>query len=261
MDQPTTPTPEQPKDTEVKVETATPTPVVTPAPTIPSATPPPPPAPTPPTPPSLPDEHTVSLRTTLLIVFLAILAAVLLFVALKPAKKVVTNQTGPTPTVSPAHSTLSLSLATPSASAGANATAANVNIDTQSNEVSSVQFEISYDPTVLTNVKVTPGDFFTNPLTLLNQVDTKNGKINFAVGIQPTAKGIKGNGTVAVISYTILPTQTSSTTKLAFLPKTQVIQQGVLGSVLQNSSDLSIPIQGLTSTPSGKTALPSASQQ
>lgn len=253
MDQPTTP--ESPKDVEVKTDTSA-TSSPPPMPETPLAD-----QPTVPPSPSMPEEHRVSFRTTLLIVFLAILAAVLLFVALKPVKKLATsNPTTPTPTTSPAHSTLALSLGTSTATAGANSQVADVTIDTQSNSVSGVQFEIAYDPTVITNVKVSAGDFFPTPLTLLNQVDSKNGKINYAVGIQPTGQGIKGSGTVAVISYTILPTQSASMTKLTFLPKTQVIQQGVLGSVLEKAIDLSIPIEGLSSTPSGKTTLPATKQ-
>lgn len=254
-------------------EQAQPAPAPSPAstmPTNPSADPSTQPSPTstPPAgtpPPATPsqgaekEEKRVSLKTVLLIVVLAILAAVLLFVALKPAKKAVVQNATPTPTTKPsqAHSTLTLVMAdttaTPSGTGVATKTV-NVVLTTQSNKVSGVQFEIAYDPTVLTNVTVKAGDFFTNPLVLLNQVDTKNGKINYALGIQPTANQVSGTGTVATISYTLLPTAAASQTMLKFLPKTQVVQQGISGSVMDKSFDLSIPVAGLTPSAANSTS-------
>ena len=254
-------TPEQPAPAPTENATTTPAPAEQPKPdasttTQPtqndSSTPPPTNEPTPPSSPEHPkEEKRISLRTVLLIVFLAILAAVLLFIALRPAKKAVVQNATPTPTTKPsqAHSTLTLVMAdttaTPSG-AGVNTKTVNVVLTTQSNKVSGVQFEVAYDPTVLSNVTVKPGDFFPKPLVLLNQVDTKNGKINYAIGIQPTADQLSGTGTTAVISYTLLPTASASQTTLKFLPKTQVVEQGIAGSVLEKSFDLSIPVAGLT---------------
>jgi hypothetical protein len=247
--QPTTPQP------PVVPSAASETIVPKPAPADQSTTPPLPP--NTPTPPLAKDEkHAMSLRTIVLILVLALLAGVLLFVALRPLKKPVVKTTtmAPTVTPSPAHSILALALgadsATPSSTGIINKTV-DVTLDTQTNKDEGVQFEIAYDPTVLTNVTVAPGTLFQNPLVLLNQVDTKNGKINYALGIQPTGTGISGSGTVAVISYILLPTATATETTLKFLPKTQVVQQGTLGSVLEKSIDLVIPVTGLTPAPSG----------
>ena len=196
--------------------------------------------------------HGVSIRTIVLIVILAAVAAVLLFIAIKPGQKPMQKSLTPTatPTPSQAHSILTMTLGDSTAtesSTKVNNNVVSVNVDTQTNKISGVQFEISYDPTVLTNVKVTPGTFFQKPLVLLNQVDSKNGRINYAIGIQPTADQISGTGTTAIISYTILPTASASLTTLRFLPRTQVIEQGIVGSVLKKSIDVSIPVGGLTS--------------
>jgi len=209
---------------------------------------------TPPPPPHEGGEKRVSLRTIILIVALAILTAVLLFVALKPLQKPASKTSlAPTPTPSQAHSVLSMQLdSTANASQAALPTkSVDVQIDTSANKVEGVQFDISYDPTVLTNVTVTPGTFFPKALVLLNQVDSKNGKIHYALGIQPTDKPQTGVGTVAVISFVMVPTQTGVTTKLSFLPKTQVVQQGTLGSVLEKSTDITIPTASLTPTTKG----------
>ncbi len=196
-------------------------------------------------------EHRVPLRTVLLILVLAILAAVLIFVALNPVKKTVTKL-APTPTTKPsiAHTILAMTMDTDASSSSTTnslSKSVSVTVTTGTNKIEGVQFEISYDPTILTNVTVTPGTFFTNPIILLNSVDTKNGKINYALGIQPTATdALSGGGTVAKISYTMLPTSTASLTHLTFLPKTQAIQKGTLGSVLEKAIDLTIPVVGLT---------------
>lgn len=261
-----TPVPSTPPTTSTTPQTSktpTSTPTTAESKTPPAETPPPASAAAAPSTPPMHGDHKAPVKTIILIVILAILAGVLLFVALNPFKKapVTTTRVEATPTVSPAHAILTMNLDTTASETGILKTkAVDVNIDTRSNKISGVQFEVSYDPTIVANVSVKVGSFFSNPLTLLNQVDTKNGKIDFALGIQPTAQQVSGSGTIAIISYTVLPTATASVTKFSFLPKTQVIEQGILGSVLEKSIDLVVPIDGLSSTPSGKIALPTSTQ-
>ncbi len=209
-------------------------------------------------PPSEEEKKHMPIRTILLILLLAILAGVLLFVAINPIKKPPTAM-HPVPTTKPsqAHTILSMiaSQSATTASSPVSSQSVLVNIATSSNKVSGVQFEISYDPTVLSHVTIIPGTFFQNPLILLNLVDTKNGKINYAIGTQATANGISGADTVAIISYTLLPTATPAQTKLTFLPKTQAVQEGILGSVLEKAIDLTLPTAtSIPATPSSSTS-------
>lgn len=115
-----------------------------------------------------------------------------------------------------------------------------VNIKTNSNIVTAVQLELQYDPEVLDNAKVEAGNFFTNPITLFNDVDKKSGRISFALGISLDAKGKSGEGTVAMLTFSMkTPTQKQQTT-ITFLPKSLVTAEGVPQSVLKSTTDAQI---------------------
>lgn len=178
-----------------------------------------------------------SKRTLALIIVLTLITATLLYLAIRQEQPAPSVTIAPTPTVSPAHTTLALIPQT--ASTAAYQTVA-VMIDSHSNKVSGTQINLAYDPTVLSNVSVKLGTYFTNPSILLNTVDTKNGRITLVLGIQPNALQATGSGTIATVSYTLLPT-TKSSTQISFLPKTAVTQEGELSSVLASTSDLTIP--------------------
>ncbi|HET9947031.1 MAG TPA: cohesin domain-containing protein [Patescibacteria group bacterium] len=239
-DLPTTAIPETTVPPTPPVEPTTPTPPATPPTQEPSS--------------PMPSAH-FPIRTALLIFVLAILAGGLLFLAIKqtpkPAEKTTVMQV-PTPTTKPAYAHTLLSLVqTPSSQSATNSV--SVMIDTKTNQVNGVQFEIVYDPAVLTNVAVLPGTFFVKPLELLKSVDPKNGKINYAIGVQPTALPISGTGTVATITYTIAP-NAKGTTELKFLPKTQVVQEGEIGSALDSATNLTLSLDAMTSQPTRATS-------
>jgi hypothetical protein len=179
-----------------------------------------------------------SKRTLALIVALALITAGLLYLAIRQDQPTPEVSMAPTPTVSPAHTTLALVSTT--ATTGARQTA-EVVIDSHRNTVSGVQLNLSYDPTIVANVTIQQGKYFTNPNILLKTVDQQNGRITLVMAIQPTAQQASGSGTVATISYTLLPTTKASTT-ISFLPKTAVTQEGELSSVLAKTTNLTIAI-------------------
>ena len=115
-----------------------------------------------------------------------------------------------------------------------------VMIDTGVDNVSGVQLAISYDPKVLTNVTITPGTFFTNPIELQNTVDAAKGTIDYALAIQPNQTTARGQGAVATISYQMVPGATGST-KLSFRPETKVTSLGANISVLKSTSPIYLP--------------------
>lgn len=179
-----------------------------------------------------------SKRTLILIAILALVTAGLLYLAIRQDQPTPKVSMAPTPTVSPAHTTLSITPGNASTSARQTA---NIVIDSHSNKVSGIQLNLSYDPTVLANVTIQQGQYFTNPNVLLHNVDKQNGRITLVMAIQPTAQQASGSGTVATISYTFLPTTKESTT-ISFLPKTAVTQEGELSSVLATTTNLTIAI-------------------
>ncbi len=86
-----------------------------------------------------------------------------------------------------------------------------ITIASDSNKITAAQLEISYDPTMLTNITITPGTFFDNPLVLLKNIDSKNGKIFYAIALQPTAQAKSGAGTLATITFTSTLTPSQKT--------------------------------------------------
>lgn len=111
-----------------------------------------------------------------------------------------------------------------------------------SNDVTAVQLELTFDPEKITNVDVTAPKtqgFFDNPTVLLKNVDKTKGRITFAFGISPAQSPKKGNGTVAVLSFTPKLTL-GEQTQINFLPKTLVTAIGVTQSVLKSASNATI---------------------
>lgn len=182
-------------------------------------------------------------KTTLLILVLFVVTAGLLFVALKPAKDQTptVEKTAPTSTKkvkdkSLAFTTLAIS-PNPAVAGSASPSPLSVDITTGSNKVTAVQFELSYDPKAITNVKVTPSTFFTSPVVFLNQVDATKGRIVYAIGIAPTQTPVSGIGPIVTISYTPIGTMASD---IEFLPHSLVTADGIDYSVLKSSSGTTI---------------------
>lgn len=150
------------------------------------------------------------------------------------------------PTI-PANSILTLSPNPVAVQVGKKGTVA-VNIDTSSNEVTAVQLEIAYDPNFISNVKVTPGALFENPVLLINKINTLEGRYTYAFGIMPNRPTIRGVGTVATITFTAL-NKPGKQSQLALLPTTLVTARGVSESVLKSASGTLIEIL----SPSGAT--------
>ena len=102
------------------------------------------------------------------------------------------------------------------------------------NIVTAVQLELSFDPKLLTNIAVLPGSFFKNPAILLNNIDAVNGKIYYAIGINPQGQGTKGENTLATLAFKTR-SQVPQTTTISFLPETLVTAEGQDQSVLKSA--------------------------
>lgn len=121
----------------------------------------------------------------------------------------------------------------------ASPSAVNIQINTKKNKVTAVQLELSYDPTLLTDVNIIPGPFFTSPSVLLKEI--KNGTILYSLGVAPGSSGKKGKGIIATVTFRINSTK-STITPLLFLPKTMVAADGETKSVLKSAKELLIYI-------------------
>lgn len=197
-------------------------------------------------------------KTLALIIILLVLTVVLLAVALysntstskQPAQQkqeqAQSNQPTPTPF---AHTLLSLSPNPVIPPAGSSsATTVNVNVDTQGDDINAVQLEIAYDPAVLTNMTIKPGDFFPDPNVLpVGGVDAKTGRITFAVAPSSIRQSKRGQGTVAVLTF--YPRRTgASQTQIKILDKSLVTSFGISRSVLKSSTGTTVMLSSQAQT-------------
>ncbi len=185
----------------------------------------------------------MSKRTLALIVILTLITLSLVYIAVTP-KETTVNQPQlplsslPTPTPA-AQSRLYLSPSTIEMSTNSNAV--DVNIDTGGNSVTAIQLEISYDPSILTNVDIagpTANGFLDNPVQLIKNIDKQKGMITFAVGISPTAPAKKGMGTVGRITFQSFAK--TGQTVITITPKSLVTAEGVTQSVLKETNGATI---------------------
>lgn len=192
-------------------------------------------------------------RTLALTGVLIIVAAALVAVALSPKKQggmpaISTTPPFAQPSPTPfAQTTMNLSPATLTVAPG-NTGTVTVNVNTGVNAITAVQLDMTFDPKALSNIKVTAGQYFQNPFELLpSTVDSKTGKISYALGLPPSAAAKKGIGTVATITFTSLLSPNQQT-QLTFTSKTLVTAEGVSKSVLKSSVGATI-VGGTTSAP------------
>lgn len=186
----------------------------------------------------------MSKKTLLLIVFLFLVTCGLLYLALvsSPYKKPSITTPTPTPMSVNAHTTLSLSPASASESSQLTQYTLAVVINTGENPVNSVQMELAYDPQALTNVTLAPGDFFQQPSALVDNINTVDGRISYALAEQIDLPGKMGTGSVALLSFNVSPTFTDKTTTITFLPKSAVAADRILESVLKKATGYTLTI-------------------
>lgn len=171
----------------------------------------------------------MSKKTILLILLLIAVTGVLLYVAfprqLEELKETVSKE--------PEQPQVSLSLS--STSSGA----LDILIDTAGNEVSAIEFDLVYDPRVITNVALEAGDFFESPYILDNRVNTQAGVASYAIAIPPQGSAQKGSGTLAKITFRSLLTS-GQTTQIQFLQTTKAAVKGSRFSVVPQTSGTTI---------------------
>ena len=99
----------------------------------------------------------------------------------------------------------------------------NVIIGSDGGYPTSIQLELAYDPKILTDISMTPGNFFPNPNVLINELDESTGRISYAIENLPQEKAAKQGGIIAVMTFTPRSGTTAKETQITFLPKTTVL--------------------------------------
>ena len=189
-------------------------------------------------------------KTTILIVILAIITGILIFLAVRSDRSYKGGKTSmevtasPTPAIRKPFANLAFSTNPLDVSQSTTAQSIDIVIDTNNKPVSGTQVELSYDPKVLTNVKLTPpfkSPFFgTNPLVLINTVDPTQGRISYAVAVSNNDSEKKGNGSIATLSFTVNKFSGVTFSQITFLPKSAVTTFSSQTSVLNISTPLQI---------------------
>jgi hypothetical protein len=84
-----------------------------------------------------------------------------------------------------------------------------------------VQLEIAYEPHRLAVTSILPGNYLNDAEEVLSKIDVKNGRISYALkGKMPTLT--QDLNPLAVINFNSLYSGLNTSTRLTFLPKTQV---------------------------------------
>ena len=186
-------------------------------------------------------------KTTILIIILALITGVLIFLAVRSdqTQKFVNDALNPSPTESVTTPYAQLSFIKPqlNVSNATNPVSVDIVIDTTDKPTSGAQIELSYDPSVLTNMKVTPPStsFFGQKSTvLINKVDQTQGRISYAVGISPSDGEKFGKGLLATLTFTVNPNSGQQSTQISFLEKSMVTSLQTPDSVLKSMSPLKI---------------------
>ncbi len=101
----------------------------------------------------------------------------------------------------------------------------NIRINSQGKYATGAQLELAYDPTILTDITLTPGTLFPNPNILLNNNDEKSGRISYALSLNSNDKPRNFSGTTAIIKFKVRENTLENQTTIYFLPKTTIISQ------------------------------------
>lgn len=109
---------------------------------------------------------------------------------------------------------------------------ASIQIETHGKLPTLLQLEMAYDPSVLTQVTLFPGDIFQQSDILLNENDESTGRISFAFALPPAISPQHTSGNAARIKFRVLKNTLQNETTIYFLPKTSIL-----------SNDTTIPLK------------------
>lgn len=140
-------------------------------------------------------------------------------------------------------------------------------VKTGTNKITAVQLEMAFDPNVLTNIDIKPSNFLEGPIILINEINSRSGRISYALGIAPSASesGKQGEGTLATLTFqtknkltklsvgktasesaatgsgsltssNVVKTQALKQTGIVFLSKTFVTAEGLQQSALKSTN-------------------------
>lgn len=180
----------------------------------------------------------------LIITILILITAILIFSAVTTRKENVQN-TNPTPSVEP-YALLSFepeSIIINSSSDSANQSV-DIILDTAGKSIFGAQIELQYDPEFISNISIskpTTSFFGDDSSELINIVSEEEGRITYAVGINPNSAEKRGKGIIAKLTFSVNSSQNGAT-DITILPISSANNLKDDVSVLKNQSSLPIII-------------------
>ncbi len=198
-------------------------------------------------------------KTTVLIIVLAVVTALLVFLALSSRNSQLNlkNLGEPTvtvaPTVAPSTKIYFSPVTLDMASATSNLVSVDIMVDTSGKPVSTIQAELSYDPKLITNVTITPARtgivgetntplFPNSSQVLIKSVDIAQGRISYAMGISLSDAEVSGVGKIATLTFNVAPSTVQATTEMTFLPKSVATTLSTQESILKETVPLTIKL-------------------
>lgn len=193
-------------------------------------------------------------KTTILIVVLAAITGLLIFLAVRnesgPSQNS-SNTSTPQPTAVEPYATLGFSKSVLDLSNLPSNQVVDIVIDSSEKPVAGAQIELSYDPGVISNVKLLPAEnpyFGKDATVLINTVDQALGRISYAVGLGAGGVERSGSGVVVRLSFNANKNVGVQSTQFKFLDKSAVTTWSApQSSILKSTTPLQIII--LSSTP------------
>lgn len=185
-------------------------------------------------------------KTTILIAILTILTGILILIAVKSdnsSSNKPQSTISPTPTIVESYATLSFSKDILDISKLSSTQSVDIIIDTNGQNVSTAQIELSYDPQIITNVKFTPSKepfFGEKAFAPINTIDQKQGRASYGIGISPEDQEKSGKGSVVTLTFTANKSKGVSSTSISFVTKSAVNTLSTQSSVLKSTTPLEI---------------------
>lgn len=123
-----------------------------------------------------------------------------------------------------------------------------LNSDLPGDKPKLVQIELAYNPAVLYNVQVIPGDYFLDPEIVLENIDMYTGRISYAITCHPALDAgsncvNQNSNIVATINFTSVNYGLQRETEITFLPKTLIRQDDEVVKLKTSGTKIILPAQ------------------
>lgn len=187
-------------------------------------------------------------KTTILIAVLAVVTVILLFFAVTSGQKTPNEIFKPPQQTKKVAKTATVFFRPQNVDLSTSTTATvDVMVDSGPSEISGVQVEAEFDPSVISSVTLTPAadqsSFFgPGAVILLNEIKTTTGRVSYATAIDAGQAAKRGVGKIAGLTIQKAPGAQGTSTTINLLDSTAVTVLGESESVLKNATPLTITL-------------------